>query len=107
MKKAFFFITFLFATANTFAQSTVHVEGYTRSNGVYVQEHFRTAPDATISNNWSTIGNINPYTGKPGTVSYPSTTLSNSTPIHSTNLYTGSRGGIYRINSNGNKTYIK
>jgi hypothetical protein len=42
MKKAFLFIVFLFAAANSFAQSTVYVQGYTRSNGTYVQGHYRT-----------------------------------------------------------------
>ena len=78
MKKVFLFIVFLFAAANSFAQSTVYVQGYTRSNITYVQGHYRTAPDATITNNWSTVGNVNPYTGKPGTVSYSSSTSSYS-----------------------------
>ena len=128
MKKAILFIVFLFAAANSFAQSTVYVQGYTRSNGTYVQGHYRTAPDATIINNWSTVGNVNPYTGKPGTVSYSSSTSSYSTysspsystystpsyststyssPSYSTPVYTGPRGGTYYVNSNGNKTYIK
>jgi hypothetical protein len=47
--------------------SSVHVSGYTRSNGTYVAPHYRTAPDATKLNNWSTKGNVNPYTGKAGT----------------------------------------
>jgi hypothetical protein len=44
MKKAFLFIVFLFAAANSFAQTTVYVQGYTRSNGIYVQDHYRTPP---------------------------------------------------------------
>lgn len=44
----------------------VYVEGYTRSDGTVVQGHYRSAPDNTINNNFSTKGNINPYTGKPG-----------------------------------------
>lgn len=43
------------------------VNGYTRSNGTYVQPYERTAPDNTRSNNYSTQGNINPYTGQQGT----------------------------------------
>jgi hypothetical protein len=46
---------------------SVHVHGYTRKNGTYVAPHVRTAPDSTKYNNWSTRGNINPYTGKAGT----------------------------------------
>jgi hypothetical protein len=51
----------------TSSSSSVHVSGYSRSDGTYVAPHFRTAPDATKLNNWSTKGNVNPYTGKAGT----------------------------------------
>lgn len=46
----------------------VYVNGYTRKDGSYVQPHYRTAPDSTVNNNWSTQGNVNPYTGQAGTV---------------------------------------
>lgn len=42
----------------------VHVNGYFRSNGTYVQPHYRSAPDGNPYNNWSFPGNVNPYTGK-------------------------------------------
>lgn len=45
----------------------VHVNGYVRKDGTYVQPHYRTAPDSIKTNNWSYSGNINPYTGKVGT----------------------------------------
>lgn len=45
----------------------VHVHGYTKKNGTYVAPHERSAPNGTKSDNWSTKGNINPYTGKEGT----------------------------------------
>ena len=45
----------------------VYVNGYYKSNGTYVQPHFRSAPDGNLNNNWSTRGNVNPYTGKLGT----------------------------------------
>jgi hypothetical protein len=32
-----------------------------------VKSHARTSPNNTKADNWSTIGNINPYTGKKGT----------------------------------------
>ena len=56
MKKAFLFILFLFAIANSFAQSVVYVQGYTRSNGTYVQGYYRTAPNSTTLDNYSTKG---------------------------------------------------
>jgi hypothetical protein len=46
----------------------VFVDGYFRSNGTYVMPHYRSAPDGNVFNNFSTLGNINPYTGAPGTV---------------------------------------
>ena len=54
------------------AQADEYVNGYVRKDGTYVQPHYRTAPDSTIQNNYSTQGNVNPYTGQPGTVNpYP------------------------------------
>ena len=47
----------------------VYVQGYSRSDGTYVQGHYRSAPDSSHNNNWSTEGNVNPYTGKEGTKS--------------------------------------
>ena len=154
MKKLFLLIAFLFISALSFAQQQVWVNGYTRSNGTYVQGHYRTAPDRTRNNNWSTVGNTNPHTGKQGylqgdsrtrrgnsststyrkatytsptylapsyktytTPTYSTPTYSTptySTPSYSTpsysgsqTLYTGSRGGTYYINSNGNKSYVR
>jgi hypothetical protein len=68
MKNLFFLIVLFFTTALSFAQSQVWVSGYTRSNGTYVQGHYRTAPDYTRNNNWTTQGNVNPHTGKAGTL---------------------------------------
>jgi hypothetical protein len=38
-----------------------------KSNVTNVKAHARTAPNKTKKDNWSTIGNVNPYTGKKGT----------------------------------------
>jgi hypothetical protein len=43
------------------------VRGYVKRNGTYVQPHHRTNPDHTQRNNYSSKGNVNPYTGKRGT----------------------------------------
>lgn len=45
---------------------STHVKGYTRKNGTYVVPHERSAPNKTKADNWSTKGNVNPYTGKKG-----------------------------------------
>lgn len=44
-----------------------YVRGYTRKDGTYVAPHYQTNPNSTTSDNYSTRGNVNPYTGKPGT----------------------------------------
>jgi len=43
------------------------VKGYYRKNGTYVAPHYQTNPNGTKLDNWSTKGNVNPFTGKPGT----------------------------------------
>lgn len=47
--------------------NTVRVKTFQKKDGTYVPAHFRTAPDRLKHNNWSTKGNVNPYTSKPGT----------------------------------------
>jgi hypothetical protein len=59
----------LLTTAASAASAETYVRGYTRSDGTYVQPHHRSSPDGNINNNWSTQGNVNPYTGQHGTVS--------------------------------------
>lgn len=146
MKKILFFIAFLFAATNSFAQTSTYVSGYTNSKGNYVQGYYRTAPNSARNDNYSTVGNTNPYTGtswtqprdgyrttitnseyyrSPATFtasSYVELTYSNtytptsysapistySSPSYSSSktVYTGSRGGQYYINSNGNRAYV-
>lgn len=47
---------------------TVGVKPHITKHGVYVPHSYRTSPDKTKMNNYSTKGNVNPYTGKAGTV---------------------------------------
>src|SRR5262249_1612685 len=60
------------------AIAEVHVRGYFRSNGTYVAPHYRSNPDGNFWNNWSTKGNVNPHTGKPGTRVTPPSRQSSS-----------------------------
>jgi hypothetical protein len=43
------------------------VNGYVKQDGTYVAPHMQTNPNATRADNYSTIGNVNPYTGVAGT----------------------------------------
>ena len=55
----------LAAVAPALAQ--VHVDGYTKKDGTYVAPHWRSSPDSSVNNNWSTSPNVNPFTGQQGT----------------------------------------
>ena len=111
MKKVFFFIAFLFTASNSFAQTSVYVSGYTNNNGTYVSGYTRSYPSystystPTYSTPTYSSSSYSTPTYNSAIYSTPSysapTTYYNTTPI-----YTGSRGGQYYINSNGNKTYV-
>ncbi len=44
----------------------VRVRGYVKADGTYVAPHYRSAPNSSVSDNYSTRGNYNPYTGQAG-----------------------------------------
>ena len=50
------------------AQADEYIRGYTRHNGTYVQPHYQTPPNNNAFDNYSSKPNLNPYTGKKGTV---------------------------------------
>jgi hypothetical protein len=47
--------------------TSTRVRGYTTSRGTTVQSHRRSTPDGNFRNNYSTRGNVNPYTDNAGT----------------------------------------
>jgi hypothetical protein len=47
------------ARAHRSSSSDVHVKSYTRSNGTYVNPHYRSAPDGIKSNNYGCIDHGN------------------------------------------------
>jgi hypothetical protein len=60
-------IIFLTPSAS-FAVGQHPVKGHVTKKGAYVPPHRKTNPDRSRSNNWSSKGKVNPYTGKKGTV---------------------------------------
>lgn len=65
----FAFIIILVVASTAFAKGkTVRVKGEVTKSGTYRSPHHRTSPNKTKLDNWSTKGNVNPYTGKSGTV---------------------------------------
>lgn len=78
----------LFA-APALAGKTTHVDGYVKKDGTYVAPHYKTAPNDTKLDNYSTKGNYNPYTGKEGAVDPYKATPSNpvGSPYNSGTFY--------------------
>lgn len=64
MKKILCVLSIMLLCSNVLAST--HVRGYYRSNGTYVQPHYRSNANYTRLDNYSTRGNINPYTGAKG-----------------------------------------
>lgn len=66
---AILFVGLLSFSASAEAK-TVKVKSYYKpSTGRYVMPSYRTSPNKTKLDNYSTKGNYNPYSGKKGTVS--------------------------------------
>lgn len=106
MKKAFLFLGLLTGTCFTFSQSIKLQNGYYKpSTGTYVAPHYKTENNNTNVDNFSTKGNTNYLTGKTGTVAKDYSTQALNYGNGQT-IQTGTRGGQYYINSNGNKTYV-
>jgi len=64
-----FFILVLFMSVSLAEAKTVSVKGYYKPSTMkYVAPSYRTSPNKTKLDNYSTKGNYNPFTGKKGTV---------------------------------------
>ena len=90
---------------STTSTSVRYQSGYTRSNGTYVQGHYKTTSNNTNHDNFSTSGNTNPYTGTSGSRAADYSPSAYNYGSGQT-IYTGPKGGQYYYNSNGNKTYV-
>ena len=67
MKTITIIATALLIASPAFAK-TVVVKPHVTKQGTYKPASYRTSPNGTKIDNFSTKGNINPYTGKSGTV---------------------------------------
>ena len=59
-------IAVAFATSAT--AQTVYVQPHVRQDGTYVPGHYRTAPNSSKADNWSSKPNVNPHNGREGRV---------------------------------------
>lgn len=60
-------ITIALLALSAQAVADEYVNGYVRKDGTYVAPHVRSSPNNTQLDNYSTKGNVNPYTGQRGT----------------------------------------
>jgi hypothetical protein len=105
MKKFIFILTVCLLGGIFTVDAQTYVKGYYRKNGTYVQSHYRSDRNHTNHDNYSAVGNTNPFTGSVGRVPRDYTPQAYSYGSGQT-IHTGPRGGQYYINSNGNKTYV-
>ncbi len=61
------FVVFALAISAPVEGKNVSVRGHVTKQGKYISPNHRTSPDHSKFNNWSSKGNVNPYTGKAGT----------------------------------------
>jgi hypothetical protein len=54
------------ALFTSFANADDYVNGYVRKDGTYVEPHFRSESNSYRYDNYSSQGNLNPYTGARG-----------------------------------------
>jgi hypothetical protein len=122
MKKISLIIALLVSVMN-FAnaqanKNEIYVESYTKSNGTHVSGHWKTVSNNTINDNYGTYPNVNPHTGKVGTIkpdysiptypSYSNSSYSNSSyrdilPSYSEPSYP--KQPSYNSSPNSYKTY--
>lgn len=71
--KIFISILLITLLSNTVQSQTspnhIWIEGYTRNDGTFVRGHYKTKSNSTTNDNFTTYGNINPYTQEPGWIS--------------------------------------
>lgn len=96
----------ILAKSQNYNYNNYYQQGYYKpSTGTQVNGYYKTSPNNTNLDNYSTKGNINPYTNKSGSRARDYSVESYNYGSGQT-IYQGSRGGQYYINSNGNKTYV-
>lgn len=109
MKKALFILTFVAVIGAASGQTNINYRwqsGYYKpSTGTYVQPYYKTAINKTNWDNYSTIGNIDPWTGASGSRARDYSAGAYNYGSGRT-IYTGPGGGQYYFNSHGNKTYV-
>lgn len=101
MKKiyTFFLEAILILLSANALHAQVHVKGYYRSNGTYVEPHERTSPNSTVTDNYSYPGNYNPNKDGETTMSSGPYNASSRTEANSQSAF--SISDLYIVNKSG------
>lgn len=67
MKRSTTFILLCLTACGVLASGSHATKGYVKKDGTYVAPSRATNPNSTKTDNYSSKGNANPYTGKEGT----------------------------------------
>lgn len=105
MKKTLFFIALSFIVSTSAFAQDIYQRSYTKKDGTSVEGSYRTRSNDTNTDNYSTKLNTNPYSGQSGTKA-PDYSPGASNYGSGRQIQTGSRGGQYYTNDNGNKVYV-
>ncbi len=97
--------TFAIACASFGVNADEYVDGYLKRDGTYVAPHYRSAPNSTNHDNYSTNGNTNPYNGNSGSRArdYSAEAYNYGS---GRSIQTGPRGGQFYYNDSGRKVYV-
>lgn len=79
--------------------------GYNKSNGTYVEPHYKTENNNTNTDNYSSKDNTNPYTSKEGSKAKDYSKKADNYGKGKT-IYAGEKGGQYYYNDRGKKVYV-
>jgi hypothetical protein len=63
------FAAAILVALGAYADASDYVPGHYRSNGTYVTPYYRSGRDTSYNNNWTVRPNVNPYTGRQGSLS--------------------------------------
>ncbi|QYS87651.1 hypothetical protein JJC03_07585 [Flavobacterium oreochromis] len=116
MRKNIYLLFLIFTFTTFIAQVNPNynsVRGYYKSNGTYVEPYNRTNPNNTNTDNYSTRPNINPWTGKRGTITpdYEYNTKTNynysNNNNSNTNTYKELNSSVSVYSNYGESGYIK
>ncbi|WP_458626490.1 hypothetical protein [Winogradskyella sp. PC D3.3] len=108
-KYIFHLLLIFFVCLSSFAQVNskhIRVKGYTKSNGTYVEPYYRTAPNSTNRDNFSTKGNTNPYTGTAGWVT-PDNKINTLYSTYYTPKTTSSKSKKNNKNTYSDRIYVE